>query len=104
MEASLGGKRVQARGRRSKGGEDGEAMMGEEYEWRWGSRAEAEISEVAVAKFVTEIYYDAEEQAREDQDADEQGRIEESTHANHKSREEQLLKHIENAVGSQLIS
>jgi hypothetical protein len=89
MDASMGTRRVQARGRSSRNGEEGEAST-EDHEWRWGARAEIEITEKAVADFVAEIYVEADEQG--------------SSEGGQKKKQENLLKHIERAAGSQLIS
>lgn len=88
MDASLGTKRVQARGRKSKGGEESGNSL-EEQEWRWGARAEAEITEKAVANFVSDIYFDA-----EDEEGD----------SSIKKKQERFIEHIQLAAGSELIS
>lgn len=57
-EATLAGKRMQARGASVRKGRGGAAEMDvvEAVEWRWGSRAEAEITEKAVADFVADVF------------------------------------------------
>ena len=105
MDTSLGGRRVQARGKRAR--EEGEGMTGNEYEWRWGARAEAEITEKAVASFVADIYYaEDRNQADNGEEGAEQGEGEngEEGPSSRRKKHEQLLKHIEQVAGSQLIS
>lgn len=98
MEAgSLIGKRVQARGRKSRN-EDGEAT-GEEYEWRWGARAESEITEKAVGDFVAEIYLHSDDQGDEGEEEDNGEEV-----VSREKKQERLLQQIEHAAGSQLIS
>lgn len=97
---SLIGKRVQARGRKSRT-EDGEAT-GEEFEWRWGSRAESEITEKAVGDFVAEIYLHSDDQAEDDEEENEGNDGKEVV--SREKKQEMLLKQIEHAAGSQLIS
>lgn len=95
---TLTGKRQQVKGRRSRT-EEGEPS-GEEYEWRWGARAEVEITEKAVADFVRQVYFDSEDVGGVEGEQDGDG--EEAT--SRAQKEEQLLKHIEHAAGSQLIA
>jgi hypothetical protein len=85
-------RRVQARSRKSKGGGEENDKSTEDHEWRWGARAESEVTEKAVADFVAEIYFDSEEQG------------EGGDQSSREKKQETLLKHIEHAAGSQLIA
>jgi hypothetical protein len=95
---TLVGKRSQVRGRKSKT-EEGEPT-GEEYEWRWGARAEVEITEKAVADFVSQVYFDSEDLDEVEGEQDDDGG--EST--SRAQKQQQLLQHIERVAGSQLIA
>jgi hypothetical protein len=101
---SLLGKRIQARGRKSRT-DEGE-RTNEEYEWRWGPRAEVEITEKAVAEFVSQVYMDADGQDQEDDaNADANGgHDQDDQETSRAKKQELLLKSIEQAAGSQLIS
>ncbi|UZJ52226.1 hypothetical protein CBS101457_001546 [Exobasidium rhododendri] len=91
-------KRVQVKGRKTRGGGGGGGggdendKSTEDFEWRWGARAESEITEKAVAEFVAEIYLVSEEQGNGE------------SQSSRAKKQENLIKHIENAAGSQLIA
>lgn len=117
IEASLAGRRTQARGnvRRNR---NGDAEIVEEFEWRWGARAEAEITEKAVAAFVTDVFIGAEEEEQGlqgeeandvgdssgDEEANGQDNDEHSVASRRKRRKAQLQRDIERVAGSALIS
>ncbi|PWN51359.1 MAGE-domain-containing protein [Violaceomyces palustris] len=119
---------VSATQARSARGMHGEMAEDTSFEWRWGSRAESEIGEKAVAKFVSEVFNnpvangeedDGEEREEEeeedgiDQEDRARGggrrRLNENTNgdATNRSRRSQLetqtLRNIERAAGSQLV-
>lgn len=63
------------------------------YEWRWGSRAQSEVGEIAIAKFVAEFMI-----GEADDDEDEGTR----TRQDAGSRLERMTKGIERAAGGHL--
>lgn len=99
---SLLGKRVQARGKKSRT-EEG-VRINEENEWRWGPRAEVEITEKAVAEFVSQIYMDSDGQDQDDDALVSRGQGQDDLETSRAKKQELLLKSIEHAAGSQLIS
>ncbi|KAJ7211020.1 MAGE-domain-containing protein [Mycena rebaudengoi] len=96
------GKKGGKRSRATQGDEDGQT-----YEWRWGNRAQSEVGEQALAKFVAEFMVvegRAEEQAEE-----EEGEGTQQARARAKKREkdqevrlDKMIKGIERAAGGQL--
>lgn len=58
QRVSTGGEPNKGRKRAAAGGEDGEGNAGDDYEWKWGTRAIGEINEVGVATLVQEFMGD----------------------------------------------
>lgn len=117
LEATLTGRKKQVRGnvRRNRQSGDNEVMR--EFEWRWGARAEAEISEKAVADFVADIVMNVNLSRDQDSDEGDESDIdvreeqpqesaadgEENILNVRKRQKKNLLKDIEKAAGSALI-
>lgn len=100
VEASA--KRTQVRGKRKNrtSGRDAE----EGIAWRWGPRAEAEISEKSVALFIYDIYNSPDEAATDDAEEDGQGAGASPNRSRRVVEPQSLLTQIERAAGSELIS
>ena len=110
-EASLSGKRTQARGLRKRREDDLDIV--EEYEWRWGARSEAEITEKAVAGFIAEVTTAEVDSVAADtrssrsrMSPDEQPPPQNNdlTSDHVRRRTEQVLRDVERAAGSALIT
>lgn len=100
MDGASLGKRVQAKGRKSRA-EEGRAS-GEALEWRWGARAESEVTEKAVGEFVADVYINTNGQGRNNDTVDED-EDDGDGDADEKTRRS-VLQHVEHAAGSALIS
>lgn len=68
-QATLEGRRTQAHGgnsRKNRGSGGADSNTVQDIEWRWGARAEAEISEKAVASFISDVFLSEERQTAAD--------------------------------------
>lgn len=107
MDASMARRRTQARGnvKRTRNG-DSDAV--EDFELRWGSRAEVEIGETAAASFIADICLKnnnadlEEEEEEEEQEAETQNGLG-SARERRKKRREQILREVQRAAGSSLV-
>ncbi|PWY99579.1 hypothetical protein BCV70DRAFT_162241 [Testicularia cyperi] len=92
---------TQSRRRWRTSGLDDEAAA---WEWRWGSRAEAEVSEVKIARMMCDIFLDpaaSSDGLRPDADDDEETRA--LDRARLRERQTALMNNIASVAGSQLI-
>ncbi|KAF8882956.1 MAGE family-domain-containing protein [Infundibulicybe gibba] len=94
-EAAKGKGKGAKRGRATQADEE----AGTTYEWRWGNRAQSEIGEKAIAKFIAEFMV-----GREDEDEDEEGdnRGPQRRRADAETRLEKMTQGIGRAAGGQL--
>ncbi|SPO36036.1 uncharacterized protein PSFLO_01507 [Pseudozyma flocculosa] len=76
---------------------------GASYEWRWGSRAEAEVSEQSIAKMVEAIFHEDEATAGADE-GEQHPDDAQVSRRRMAQRRESLLRDIETAAGSQLLA
>lgn len=92
--ADASAKRTQVRGKRKNrtSGRDAE----EGIAWRWGPRAEAEISEKSVALFIHDIFSSLADEEQENGAG--------SSTARREMEPQSLITQIERAAGSELIS
>ena len=76
------------------------------YEWRWGSRAHAEISERSVAEFMVDFMKERfiQQQLEEEEDNDDRGRAAPSTKAREAAEKyaKNIMKDIVRAAGGTL--
>lgn len=84
------------RGRGNDGDDDGVG-----YEWRWGSRADAEVGEKAIGQFIAEFTVDQMLKTREMQempDSDDDGAQRRKRKGSRRPKEEELDKMLENVT------
>jgi hypothetical protein len=117
FEATQSGRRKQVRGSVRRNRQSGDTEVVKEFEWRWGARAEAEISERAVADFVTDIVMNVDLAVDRDFDEPDESEEEDVNQTQtqdataeagdigniRKRKKINLLKDIEKAAGSALI-
>jgi hypothetical protein len=92
-------KKAKAQGKRGRATQDDEA--GTTYEWRWGNRAQSEVGEMGIAKFVAEFMVGEDEEDGDDE--------EEGSRAKAKKRQVEadnkltkMMKGIARAAGGEL--
>lgn len=95
--------------KKSKGGKRGRATQADDdtsmtFEWRWGNRAQSEVGEIGIAKFVAEFMV-GEGQADADDDDDDGPRSranKKKRQADAKNKLAKAMKGIERAAGGTL--
>lgn len=102
MDASMARRRTQARGN-VKRTRNGDSDIVEDFEFRWGSRAEVEIGETAAASFIADICLQANHAGIEDEAEEEVQSNDGNLDVRQKKRREQILREVQRAAGSALV-
>ncbi|KAN0065774.1 hypothetical protein ACQY0O_000904 [Thecaphora frezii] len=104
-DVAAAGGTTQATQRHALGSRMRDDEEGASYEWRWGSRAEAEVDEKSIAAMIETIFHEQEAAAAEDEQASGEHPGDAEVSARRLAqRRKALLRDIETAAGSQLVS